>query len=127
MIHRILPAAAALALLSVAACKGEPEVVDSRAPDPLAEQLKNAPEVELPPAVKASVTFRCQPGNSLVYVDFFDGNKMAIVRSERGGTPTTLAAAESGQPFTGGGYTVVGTPASIKYTAPGKPELACKA
>ncbi|URW74525.1 hypothetical protein M9980_08005 [Sphingomonas donggukensis] len=127
MIHRILPTAAALALLSLGACKSEPEVVDSRAPDPMAEQLKNAAPVELPPAVTASVTFRCQPGNSLVYVDFFDGNKMANLRTEKGGTPTMLTAPEAGQPYTGGGYTVSGTPKSIQYTAPGKSALSCKA
>jgi predicted small lipoprotein YifL len=128
MIHRILPTAAALALLSLSACgQSQPEEVDSRAPDPLAEQLKNAAPVELPPAVKASVTFRCQPGNSLIYVDFFDGEKQANLRTEKGGTVTQLTAPASGQPYTGGGYTVKGTPAAVDYTAPGKDTLSCKA
>lgn len=128
MTTRILPAAAALALLSLAACgSSQPEEVDTRAPDPLAEQLKNAAPVELPPAVKASVTFRCQPGNSLVYVDFFDGDKQANLRTEKGGALTQLTAPAAGQPFTGGGYTVKGTPTAIEYTAPGKSALTCKA
>lgn len=131
MINRILPAAplslAAFALLSLAACEHKPEVVDSRSADPMAEALKNAPAVELPPAVKASVTFRCQPGNTLVYVDFFDGDKMATLRATKDGTPTSLTAANAGEPFTGGGYTVAGTPSAMTYTAPGKDALACKA
>ncbi len=127
MIYRILPAAAALALLSLAACENKVEEVDTRAPDPMAEQLKNAAPVELPPAIEAAVTFRCQPGNSLVYVDFFQGRKMANLRTEKTGTPVQLTAPAAGEPFTGGGYTVSGTPKSITYTAPGKGELSCKA
>ena len=127
MINRILPAAAAIALLSLAACNNKVEEVDTRAPDPMAEQLKNAAPVELPPAIEAAVTFRCQPGNSLVYVDFFQGRKMANVRTDKTGTPTQLTAAEAGQPLTGGGYTVEGDPKAITYTAPGKPALSCKA
>ena len=127
MINRILPAAAALALLSLAACDNKVEEVDTRAPDPMAEQLKNAAPIELPPSIEAAVTFRCQPGNSLVYVDFFQGRKMANVRTEKTGTPTQLTAPASGEPLTGGGYTVTGTPKAITYTAPGKSALTCKA
>lgn len=124
---RILPAAAAFALLSLAACENKVEEVDTRAPDPMADQLKNAAAVELPPAIEATVTFRCQPGNSLVYVDFFQGGKMANLRTEKTGAPTQLTAPEAGQPLTGGGYTVEGTPKAITYTAPGKSALICKA
>lgn len=128
MITRTLPLAA-VALLSLAACNNnnQPEVVDTRAPDPMAEQLKNAPAVELPPAIKAQVTFRCQPGNSLIYVDFFEGDKMANLRTAQGGTPTMLRAETAGQPFTGGGYTIDGGPQSATYTAPGGSKLTCKA
>ncbi len=125
---RILAPAAALALLSLAACgETKPEEVDSRAADPMAEQLKNAAAVELPPSIEKSVTFRCQPGNSLIYVDFFQGRKLANLRTEKTGTPTQLTAPEAGQPFVGGGYTLAGDPSAVKYTAPGKPALDCKA
>ncbi len=127
MTNRILPTAAALALLSLAACNNKVEEVDTRAPDPMAAELKNASQIELPPAIEATVTFRCQPGNSLVYVDFFQGRKMANVRTDKTGTPTQLTAPEGGQPLTGGGYTIDGTPKAIKYTAPGKSALDCKA
>ncbi|WP_326524618.1 hypothetical protein [Sphingomonas sp.] len=127
MTNRILPAVAAIALLSVAACNNEPEVIDSRAPDPMAEQLKNAAPVELPPSVEKAVTFRCQPGNELVYVDFFQGRKLANLKTTPTGTPIRLTAPESGQPLTGEGHTVEGTPTSVKYTAPGGKVLTCKA
>lgn len=126
MTNRILASAAALALLSLAACENKVEEVDTRAPDPMAEQLKNAAPVELPPAIEANVTFRCQPGNGLVYVDFFQGRKMANLRVEKNGTPIQLTAPASGEPFTGSGYTVTGTPKAITYTAPGKSALTCK-
>ena len=127
MITRIPLTAAAFALLSLAACEHKPEVVDSRSADPMAEALKNAPAVELPPAVKASVTFRCQPGNTLIYVDFFDGDKMAVLRTEKDGTPVSLMADAAGNPFVGGGYTITGNPKAIDYVAPGKGASACKA
>lgn len=125
---RTLPIAAAVALLSLTACgQSEPEVVDSRAPDPMAEQLKNAAPVELPPSIKANVTFRCQPGNTLVYVDFFDGDKQANLRTEKDGSPTALTAANAGDPLTGGGYSITGNTKSIEYAAPDGSKHTCKA
>lgn len=119
--------AAAATLLALAACENKPEEVSTTSPDPMASQLANAPAVELPPALKASVTFRCQPGNSLVYVDFFDGEKQANLKTEQGATPIVLKAPEAGQPYVGEGYTVEGTPTAITYTPAGKSALKCKA
>lgn len=127
MINRTLASAAAIALLSLTACgSSEPEVVDSRAPDPMAEQLKNAAPVELPPSVESTNTFRCKD-NTLIYVDFFKGHKLANLRTEKNGAATQLTAPEAGQPLTGGGYTVVGTGKTIDFTAPGKAAQSCKA
>ena len=128
MIKLTLPAPAAIAMLSLAACNApEPEVVDSNAPDPLAEQLKNAPKVELPPAIKATKTFRCQPGNALLFVEFFDGDKLVKVRTEQDGPVTDLKAAEAGQPFTAeGGWSLTGTPTAATVEVPGKGKLTCK-
>ena len=119
--------AVAVALLSLTACDNKPEVVDSRAPDPLEEQLKNAPKVELPPAIKASVSMRCQPGNALVFVEFFEGDKLVKLRTEQNGAPTDLKAAEAGQPFTAeGGYSLTGDSKSATVEVPGKGKLTCK-
>lgn len=124
---RLIPAVAAIALLPLAACSPEPEKIDSRAPDPLAEQLKNAPKAELPPAVKASVSMRCQPGNALVFAEFFDGDKLVVVRTEKGGTPTRLTAPEAGQPFVAdGGWKLTGSSTSATVEVPGKGSLSCK-
>ena len=126
MKNLLLTAVAAAALLPLAACQQAPETVDSRAPDPMASQLANAAAVELPPAIKASVAFRCKD-NSLVYVDFFEGDKMANLRTVKGGAPTMLNAPEAGQPLTGGGYSLTGTPKSISLVKPAGVTLACTA
>lgn len=124
---RLLPAAIAIVLLPLAACKPEPEVVDSVAPDPMETALKNAPAVELPPAIKASVSMRCQPGNALVFAEFFEGDKLVKLRTEKNGPATDLKAPEAGQPFTAeGGYTLTGTDKSATVELPGKGKLSCK-
>ncbi|MFL9841389.1 hypothetical protein ABS767_10480 [Sphingomonas sp. ST-64] len=124
---RLLPAAIAIALLPLAACKPEPEVVSERAPDPMESQLANAAPVELPPAIKASVSMRCQPGNALVYAEFFEGDKLVKLRTEKGGTPTDLKAPEAGQPFTAdGGWKLTGSSTSATVEIPGKGTLNCK-
>lgn len=122
----LLPAAA---LLALAACNSEPaqpEVLDTN-PDPMASTLANAAPVELPPAIKADKTMRCKDG-SLAYVTFFEGDKQAVVRTEKGGAPTTLKAPETGQPLTAeGGWSLTGSPSSITLAQPGKAEQTCHA
>lgn len=127
MKNRTPLAVAAIALLSLAACKNEPQEVSSTAPDPQASQLANAAPVELPPAITDSVSLRCAD-NSLIFVDFFDGNKMVQVKTEKTGTGTILKAPEAGEPFVAeGGYELTGTPKSVTVTLPGKPAKTCKA
>ena len=116
------------ALLALAACNSEPttpEVLDSN-PDPMAKELANAGAVELPPAIKADETMRCKD-NSLVYVTFFQGDKQAFVRTEKGGTPTTLTAPNGGEPLVAeGGWKLTGDPENITLEQPGKPTLTCR-
>jgi hypothetical protein len=119
----LLPAAAAL--LALAACNNKPQVVDTN-PDPMANQLAQAPKAELPPAIKADKTLRCKD-NSLVYVTFFEGDKMAVVRTKEGGTPTQLTAEKAGDPLTAaGGWKMTGSAASVELTQPGKAAESCK-
>jgi hypothetical protein len=115
------------AALSLSACKSEPQEVTSVAPDPQASALANAAPVELPPAMTASKTFRCAD-NSLVYVDFFQGDKQVQLRTEKGGNATMLRAPEAGQAYTAdGGYQLTGTTSSVSVTLPGKAAKSCKA
>lgn len=120
----ILPLAALAVAAMLGACKPEPKVLDDRAPDPLAEAKKKAPKVVLPPPVKASVTFRCKD-NSLVAVDFFQGDQLANFRGPPESTPVQLKAEEAGKPFTNGTITLAGNATAITVDQPGKDTLSC--
>ena len=120
-------AIAAAAALTLAACENKPEEVTSTAPDPMASQLANAAPVELPPAIQASVTLRCND-NSLLIADFFQGEKQVQVRTEKGGPATMLKAAEAGQPYEAeGGWKLTGNAKNVSVTIPGKGSKTCHA
>lgn len=122
-----LVAVAATALLSLAACENKPEEVSSTAPDPMASQLANAAPVELPPAISESVSLRCND-NSLVFVDFFQGNKQVQVKTEKGGKGTMLKAPAAGEAYVAeGGYKLDGTSKNASVTLPGKGTKSCHA
>lgn len=115
------------AALSLAACEHKAEEVTSTAPDPMASQLANAAPVELPPAIQASVTLRCND-NSLLIADFFQGEKQVQVRTEKGGPATMLKAAEAGQPYEAeGGWKLTGNAKNVSVTIPGKGSKTCHA
>jgi hypothetical protein len=112
-------------ILPLAACENKTETVTSEAADPQAEQLKKAAPIKLPPAMKASVVFRCKD-NSLVYVDFFKGDTDANLRMEKSGPIIKLVAPKAGAPMVAEGYSVSGTPDAITLVQPGKSSLTCK-
>ena len=119
--------AAAFALLSLAACQQKTEEVDTRAPDPMAAEMANAAPVELPPAIEATVTFRCQPGNTLLYADFFKGEKMVNVKETKDGPPKMLMAPEAGQPYVAeGGWKLTGTAKSATIVLGNGTSHSCK-
>ena len=127
MILRTLPIAA-VALFALSACNNAPEKpveVTSVADDPQAAAVHNRPMAELPPPIKADVTFRCKD-NSLAYVIFFEGDKQAMVKTAKDGTPVKLTAEKAGDPLKAEGYSLTGTPKNITLTAPGKGTLTCK-
>ena len=124
----LLPlSAAALALLALSACQQKaPTVIDETPPDPLANQVKNAAPVELPPSIKASVTMRCKEDNSLVYVNFFSGDQQATLQTAKDGPSTVLKAEKAGDPYKAdGGYQIKGDPKKIDLKQPGKKDLTC--
>ena len=85
--------------------------------------------VALPPSITASKIYRCAD-NAVVYVDWLSDNKTVNVRTDKGGSPTVLTAAEAGKPFAAaGGYSVEGTESapSAKIAVPGHPAQSCKA
>ena len=122
-----LPLFAAAAVMSLSACgQSQPEVVDNKAPDPIAEQAAHAAPVELPPAVKDSRSYRCKD-NSIIYVDFLADDKSANLRMDKAGAPTALKAEAPGAPYKFDGYELVGSGAAVTATIPGKGTQSCKA
>ena len=119
----LLVAVSLAALTTLAACNSEPEVIGGPA-DPQAEVLKNAPQVQLPPSILASRTYRCAD-NGLVYVDFFN-NDTATVRTSPDGERHQLASAEGGA-FEANGYSVSANAETIQYKAPDKAQQRCHA
>jgi hypothetical protein len=130
MIKPLLTTAAAVALLALAACNNsnKAEEVDTVAPDPMASAVANAAPIELPPAIEASVTFRCQPGNALVFVDFYQGGTKAGIKLKKDDMPTMLTAPAAGQPYVAaGGYKITGDAKGATVEAPGLGSKTCKA
>lgn len=124
--HRTLAAASMAALFFLAACNTEPEVVGGPA-DPQAEALKNAPPVELPPAIRESRTYRCRD-NSLIYVNFMTDGVTAEVRDRQEEPPrATLKAPAQGEPYVAGGYSLSGSGENITYSSPDSSSQSCRA
>ena len=127
MTHRILAAASiAASLFLTAACNNsEPEIVDPAGPDPQAEALKNAPPVELPPAIQASRTFRCRD-NSLVYADFYTNNTVQARQGSRTAQASTLTAEGGNPPFRGEGWSISANAEQVTITQPGRGSQSCR-
>ena len=125
MTHRTTLAAATAALFALSACQRETIVAERK--DDMAEELANAPKVILPPALKSTKTYRCKDGD-LIYVDLFQGDKMANLRAAENGPATKLEAPEAGQPMVAeGGYSLTVTGDDVTVTQPGKGAQLCKA
>lgn len=118
-----------LAAAALAGCDNSDQTIVQNGPiDPMANELANAPPVELPKAIAASHSYRCKD-NSLVYIDWLADNSGANVRTERNSASTPLKPGADGPPFTAeGGYSVAGTmeDGSVTITMPGKPSQSCR-
>ena len=85
--------------------------------------------VALPPSISASKIYRCAD-NKVLYVDWLSDGKTANIRTDKGGNPTVVTAAEAGKPMTApGGYSLEGTAnaSTAKIGVPGHPAQSCKA
>jgi hypothetical protein len=113
------------ALVALAGCNNKPQTITASPDDPQAAQLKDAKPVAAPPMIEASHTYRCAD-NSLVYVDFYTNNTAAL-RTQKGGTPTTLTADGGKPPYKGAGYSLSGNGTKVSFDAPGKKSQTCDA
>lgn len=127
MRHTLLLPLSLLSLATLSACdQAKPEGFNETIGDPMENQLAKAAPVALPPALKASKTYRCKD-NSLVYIDFFADDLSANIRTDKDGASVKLAAPEKGKPFAAEGYSVEGNGDSVTVSLPGKGAQACKA
>lgn len=121
----VLTAATAGALLVVASCSNEP--VTDNSVDAQAEELAEAAPMTLPPAIKATTTYRCKD-NSVVYVTFLADDITTLVRKEQGGAPlATLKAPATGQPFVADGFSLTDSGDTITYSSPDAKSQSCNA
>jgi len=121
---KLIMFAAAAAVLTLGACKQE--TIVAKTGDDMQGELAAAPKVELPPAVKSTKAYRCKD-NSLVYIDLFQGDKLANIRDTKDGTPTQLKAEEAGKPMVAAGYAVSGSGDTLTVERPGRGSQSCKA
>jgi hypothetical protein len=118
--------AAAVALLSLSACDNKPIQVGD-VPDPNRAKVDAQPKKELPPTIEQSVTFRCQPGNTLLYVDFYKGATMAVLKTTKDGAPMVLKAPAAGQPYVGADGSRISGNAKASVIVTGGKTATCKA
>ena len=115
------------ALLALAGCNSEPETITADKNDPQAEALAKAAPVELPPAIKASKTYRCKD-NSLVYITFLTDGMTAMVRDKQEEPPVaTLKAPAAGEAFVSEGYSLSGDGDTVTYNSPDAGSQTCSA
>jgi len=118
-----------LASLALAACDNESHTLVQNGPDdPMGEALKNAPAVQLPPAITASKAYRCKD-SSVIHLDWLADNKGANFRTTRDGVPTQLKPDADGKPpFVAEGYSLAGSAeaASVTLARPGIASQSCK-
>lgn len=103
-IRPLLAAAASAALLTLAGCNSQPEVVNSGIDRTAPPPLKGPP----PPTQTASKAYRCSD-NSLFYVDFYSNHTAAVRRGTRTATQVPATAADGSSPYLGVGVSVSGS------------------
>ena len=122
------------AALTLSACNNDDQTIVQQGPvDPMANQLASAGPVELPPAIVASKTYRCD-GNKVVEIDWTERNGNPAGANYRVGADTvastvTRAPAEGTGPYTGpDGSSITGTKnaKSVQLTVAGQPAITCR-
>lgn len=88
--NRTITIIAMAAVATLSACDQSAQTITAAGPyDPQANATASAGEINLPPAIAASKSYRCKD-NSLVYVDWYsDGTARTKVARNESGTPAT--------------------------------------
>jgi hypothetical protein len=118
-----------VAAAALAGCSNENHNIVGSGPDEGTPTNAATTNIQLPPSIASSKTYRCAD-NNLVYVDWMSDQKSANVRTQQGGAPTQVTATDPGKPMTGpAGYSVSGSASASSATiaVPGHPAQSCKA
>ena len=121
----MLTAASLAAIVLLTACESDPVVIGGSATDPQAEALKNAPPVELPPAIQSSTTYRCRD-NSIVYVNVLTNGTVNLRLVENEPPRQVLTRETPDGPFTGGGFSLSGTGSTVTFSSPDVRSQSCR-
>ena len=119
---------ALVAAAALAGCNKQDHTIVAGGPEDNNSNASAPANVELPPAIVATKTYRCAD-NSVVTVDYLQGGQSANVHGKDGAMAMVKADA-GGKPMTAeGGYSVEGTPegSTAKIGVPGHPSQSCKA
>lgn len=109
---------ALVAAALVAGCdNSDHNIVAGEPYDPQANAVQNLENVELPPSISASHTYRCKD-NSVVYVDWLS-NDTARIKATRAEVGTTVTMGEDGS-YTAEGQSLSGAAADQTVTINGQ-------
>ena len=112
---------ALIAAAALAGCDQSSHTINGNVPeDPQANLTNSAAPVKLPPAIVASHKYRCKD-NSLLAVDWLSDGTLNSARATPGtASGISLAQAEAGGAYTGGGASLTGDPQAKTITYDGK-------
>lgn len=112
--------------LALSACGQSPAEKQGEAQATAAAQANGmAAAVEMPPSIQSTVTFRCQPNDTLQKVYFYAGDKQVGLAQEGSPTITMLSRTEEQGPYTAAPTTTAGGgTAGAAGAAPAMPEAA---
>lgn len=119
---------ALVAAAALAGCNKQDHTIVAGDPGANDANASTPANVQLPPAIEATKTYRCAD-NSVVTVDYLEGGQSANIHA-KDGTLTTVQADAAGKPMTAaGGYSLDGsaTGSTAKIGVPGHPSQSCKA
>ena len=112
--------------IALAACGPQEERIG---PDPsenrAAADPAPPPLAEPPPMVVRSPAYRCDDGRAL-YVDVMSDEGFVNVRDARPDIPVRLDRNPETEQYEGQGRTLSGAGEAVRYSAPGRPDQACR-
>ncbi len=124
--------ATAAALAALSACNDRPAATapanEAANESSAANTTAATSNVALPPAIRASRTYRCTSDNSVIEVNFLADDVTANLRpgGQDTAAPTVLTAPAPGQPFVAEGYSLSGSGETVTFDSPTTASQTCR-